>query len=117
MAALATVQDYVTAARMLLQDKSVPYRYSDVDLLFALNTGLVEARKLRPDLFNLSGNCNEVDSYAVVDTTAVTFDAQYRMALVYYICGIAQLRDDESTQDTRAGGFLGMFRSSLITLS
>jgi hypothetical protein len=40
-------------------------------------------------------------------------DPMYQTALVYYMCGIAQLRDDEETQDQRASAFIQMFRAQL----
>ncbi len=111
---LETVADYVAYARELLQDtKNTPYRYSDISLVRALGLSLPEAKKLRPDLFlnvtipNLSAN----------DTTVVPMNEMYRTALVYYMCGIAQLRDDEEVQDQRAAAFLAMFQAKLTTVS
>ena len=46
---LDTVQDYITDARVLLQDLISPYRYDDPSLLTALNVALLEARRLRAD--------------------------------------------------------------------
>jgi len=117
MMALDTVTEYISAARMLLQDRVEPYRYDTADLLFGLNTAILEARKVRPDLFSSSTPCAALQQFTTVDTTAVRMDQQYRMALVYYICAQAQLRDDEATQDARAGGFFGKFTASLLTLS
>lgn len=109
--ALDTVADYVTRARVLLQDAVSPYRYPDADLVAALNIGMLEARKLRPDLFIN----RTVPSYATNDATAVVMDEQYRMSLLYYICGHAQMRDEEATQDARASAFLAKFASQLKT--
>jgi len=114
MATLATVQDYVTAARVLLNDTDPDYRYSDDDLLLALNLGLLEARKLRADLF--LGRTDAVPSFAAVNTTAVDFDPQYRVALLYYIVGYTQLIDEEDTQDARAASFINMFKQALVVL-
>ena len=50
----------------------------------------------------------------VNDTTLFVMDPQYRMAFVYFICGHAQLRDEEDTQDSRASMFLGQFTQMLI---
>lgn len=111
--ALDTVQDYVNGARVLLQDADAPYRYPDADLVAALSYAMLEARKLRPDLFLGSSS---VPSYPTNDTTAVNIDEQYRVAVLYYIVGQAQLRDDETTQDTRAAAFLAKFTSALTAL-
>jgi hypothetical protein len=112
--ALETVAKYITAARVLLQDtKNTPYRYPDADLLAALSEAFPEAKKLRPDLFIVT----PLQDFAVNDATVVTFDPMYRTALVYYMVGRAQLRDDEETQDQRAAAFLSMFTAKLTTVS
>lgn len=110
MPALAAVQDYVTAARVLLQDQSAPFRYPDADLVAALSYAMLEARKLRADLFLGV----DPQNFTVNDTTLVNIDLQYRMALLYYVVGYAQLRDDENTQDVRASGFMAKFSGALM---
>lgn len=113
MAALDGVGDYVTKARELLQDQAVGnYRYADAELVSALALSLPEAKLLRPDLF-LTGVLQNFTVSDIAANTAVSFDPMYRMALVYYMCGQAQLRDDEETQDQRAAAFLSMFTSKL----
>ncbi len=108
--ALETVQMYVSYARELLQDeKDTPYRYSDTSLVRALSLALPEAKKLRPDLFiNVT-----IPVIAANDATVVPMNEMYRTSLVYYMCGIAQLRDDEEVTDQRAAAFLGMFTAKL----
>lgn len=113
MAALDTTADYVSYARVLLQDGVAPYRYSDAELLLALSLAFPEAKKLRPDLFIT----NTLPNFTTVGTTAVSFDPMYRIALVYYMCGQAQLRDDEEVQDQRAAAFLSLFNAKLLTVS
>lgn len=112
--ALETVAMYVDYARELLQDtKNSPYRYSDASLVRALALALPEAKKLRPDLFlNVT-----TPTISANDATVVPMDEMYRTSLVYYMCGIAQLRDDEEVQDQRAAAFLGMFQAKLTTVS
>lgn len=115
-AALETVSEYVAAARILLQDKTVEYRYSDDELVLGLSLAMLEARRLRPDLF--MGRSNSVPSYTITDmsdATAVVFDPQYRVALVYYMVGNAQLRDEEDTQDQRSAALLAKFTSQLMS--
>jgi hypothetical protein len=51
MTALVTVADYVSDARVLLQDTVEPYRYADTELVTGLNFALMECRKQRIDLF------------------------------------------------------------------
>lgn len=112
--ALDTVADYVTRSRGLLQDTVVPYRYSDSDMVDALNDGIQEARRIRPDLF-LSTFRTTLPSYLSSSlSTAVTIDQQYRMAFVYYMCGQMQMRDQEDVTDTRAIAFLNKFSGQLV---
>lgn len=113
--ALDTVADYVARARVLLQDTEEPYRYSDDELIEALNLAVLEARKLRPDLFLRTFKV--LPEFASTDTSgAVDIDPQCRVAFLYYIVGHAQLRDDEDTQDARATVFLNKFAAQLLTV-
>lgn len=115
--ALDTVQDYIDRARVLLLDTyNGPYRYSDDELVENLNMGILEARRLRPELFQDYFRTSLPDYSSASMSTAVTIDPQYRMAFVYYICGQAQLRDDENVQDSRAVTFLNKFTSQMLTI-
>lgn len=118
MSALSTVGDYVDAARRLLQDVIPDYRYPDVDLVEALNLGLLEMRRLRPDLLRAYFR-TAIPTYTATTSglnTLVQVDAQYRVALLYYICGQAQLRDDENNEDARATVFLNKFVAQMLTI-
>jgi len=108
--AIVTVQDYVTQARILTQDQVQPYRYPDTDFLAALNSAVGESRRLRPDLWL---NATTLPSFTAVDTTTVGVDQQYAMAFVYYLCGQAQMRDEEETEDNRSAMFMAMFEKRL----
>jgi Family of unknown function (DUF6682) len=120
MAALDTVGQYLEEARRLLQDEITPYRYPDDDLVDALNMGLLEARRLRADLFLPLFEIPWLDPTKTAPgtdlTQPVTMDPMYRPALVYYIVGRAQLRDDESTTDQRAAGLMTKFTAQLLTI-
>ena len=99
--------DYV---RVLLQDTIEPFRYPTADLISILNVALLDARRLRPDLFLYSST--DVPFYSATSET-IDIDQQYRMALVFFIAGHAQLRDEEDVQDTRAAAFLQKFTQML----
>lgn len=114
--ALDTVANYIADARVLLQDTVSPYRYSDAELVENINLGLLEIRRLRPDLLMASFRSTFPSYSANSTSTSVAVDVQYRMSLLYYICGMAQLRDDEATQDVRASGFLNKFTSQMLTI-
>ena len=109
---LDTVQDYVREARTLLQDTVPDFRYADAELLSALNMGILEARKLRADLFL---GVTSLPYFTTNNASAFNMDVQYRVAFVYFMVGHAQLRDEEDTQDSRAQMFLAAFRGMLLT--
>ena len=126
MAALDTVGKIIGYVRVLLQDTIEPYRYPDVDLITALNAGFLDARRLRPDLFLYSST--NVPFYSPVQElvgipenppvpsyldAVIDIDQQYRMALVYFILGQAQFRDEEDVQDARAALFMAKFSQML----
>lgn len=115
--ALNTVDDYVRQARVLLQDTVADYRYPTPDFVDAINVGLLEIRAKRPDLMR-SYFKTGVPSFTSANLTAlVPLDEQYRPALLYYICGFIQLRDDEQTQDARATQFMQKFLAQLLTVA
>lgn len=111
--AFSTVQDYVDEARVLLLDEIAPFRYQDSDMVKALNMAFFETRRLRPDLFLSTNPTGSVPSFTAVDNTPVVIDPQYVTPLVYFLCGSMQMRDEESTQDSRAGAFMAMFKQAM----
>lgn len=111
MPALDTVGKITDYARVLLQDTLEPFRYPTADLINNLNAGLLDARRLRPDLFLYTPT--DVPSYSAT-SEIVDIDQQYRMALVYYVAGQAQLRDEEDVTDARAAAFIDRFTTTLI---
>jgi hypothetical protein len=112
--ALDTVADYIHDARVLLQDEVTPYRYSDAQMVTALNYAFMEVRRIRPDVVKSFFNSSLPTYSTASPSTTVALDPQYRVAFLYYICGMTQLRDDEATQDARASGFMNKFTSSLL---
>lgn len=117
MPALETVGQYLEESRRLLQDEFTPYRYPDDDIIDALNIGLMEARRLRADLFLPLFEIPWVNPSGTINMAApITMDPMYRSALVYYVVGRMQLRDDEPTTDQRAGGLLQKFTQQLLVI-
>jgi hypothetical protein len=117
--ALDTVTDYVAQARSLLQDKTYPVRYSDGDLIDALNLALLEARKLRPDLFlGTAPGTLTTPSIGGANTDPMSaIDEQYRVPLLYYIVGHALRRDDEDGSEARASQFMMQFVGKMLALA
>lgn len=112
MPALTTVGEMIDYSRVLLQDTIEPYRYPTDQLIGILNMGLLDARRLRPDMFLTTPT--EVPFYST-DVDVVAIDQQYRLALVYFVVGQANLRDEEDTQDARAAAMMLKFSQMLTT--
>lgn len=117
MPALETVGDYINETRVLLQDLYDPYRYSDAELVSGLNIAMLEARRLRADLFLPVFDIPYLSPGTINLTAKVAMDPMYRPAIVYYMVGRAQLRDDESTTDQRSAAFLQKFTSQLMVIA
>ncbi len=113
MAAYDTVGKIIDAARILLQDtRAGAYRYDDPSLILHLQDAILEARRIRPDLFLPNYTIPEVTARA----DAFTLETMYRPAFVYYVAGKAQLRDDETGQDGRATVLLNKFVAQLTIM-
>jgi hypothetical protein len=98
---LETVTDYITDARTLLQDTIQPYRYTDSELLTALNVALLEGRRVRADLFVFCKG-GSVPTFKVNDGSEVPIEDQFRLAFLHGMVGHAIERDQEDLQDQRA---------------
>ena len=102
--------------RILLQDTDTSggeYRYSTGSLVTNINMGLMEMYRIRPDIFLEQNFKIPVYNDAQPDSL-ILIEPQHIPALIYYAVGMAQLRDDEGTQDNRASSFLGKFVSMLL---
>lgn len=112
MSTLEFVSDYIADVRTLLQDKVAPYRYDDTTLLAAFNSILLEARRLRADLFVFRHH-DAVPHYTTVAATKVHMEPPFRLALVYGATARALEADQEDVQDVRAALFKGVFTQML----
>ena len=109
-----SVEDCIMDARTLLQDTVVPYRYDDNSLLTALSAMMLEARRLRPDLFLYTENYRySPPSFTAVDDTIIEIEDKFRHAFVYGIVSHALARDQEDVQDERATTMLQNFTAIL----
>lgn len=111
--ALDTVTAYITDARVLLQDTIAPNRYDDASLLVALNVALLEARRLRADLFVYRAAA--VQHFTTNEAQVVYVEEPFRLAILYGMCAHAMLRDQEDIQDARAAAFLKFSSDTLLT--
>jgi hypothetical protein len=112
---LDNVSQYIVESRTLLQDVIPPYRYADAELISTLNMAMQISYRLRADLF-LGLTSSSIPAFTANDTTPVPMDAMYRVPIVHFMAGHAQLRDEEDTQDSRAVGLIADFKSSLISI-
>lgn len=115
--ALDVVADYVTEARVLLQDTVETYRYANSELISALNLAIMTARRNRPDLFMEVTAIPQFTAADIAANTAFAMDVQYRVPFLFFMVGFAQLRDEEDTQDARSAAFLTKFTQQLMTIS
>lgn len=111
---LETVSDYLSDARTLLQDTIQPYRYDDPSLLVAFNTTILEARRLRPDLFVYWCGHDKVPSFNANDNEEFRMEPAFRLAFVFGTVAHALMRDQEDIEDSRASTFMSAFNSMLI---
>jgi hypothetical protein len=114
---IGSVGEVIEQVRTLLQDTdnvAGQYRYSTDSLITNLNQCMMELFRLRPDLFLEVGFVLPVFNTANLDVQ-VGIEPQYMPAIVYYVVGLTQARDDEQNQDSRATGFLKVFQSAIVT--
>jgi hypothetical protein len=112
---LNTVADYMADARVQLQDIIPDFRYNEASMLTALNVALLEARRIKPELFVYNWEVGgQVQSFTEVDDTYVDIEPQFRLAILHGLIGHALERDQEDVQDTRATAFLALFTQGLV---
>lgn len=102
----------VSKARQILQDTVADYRFTDSDLVGYINTAILEAYRIRPDLFiGLDMVVPTVTTGSV--GTPLALEASYETAFVLMVVGLAELREDQFTQDGRAAMALSRFSQML----
>lgn len=110
---MKTLEEYIKAARILLQDTMPAYRYSDDEFKLSLELAFDEAYRIRPDFFVKVALPLSIITQP--DTYEPPVPKGYQSAFLYYMCGHVQLRDQEDTQDNRASNFLNKFTAQLLT--
>lgn len=112
---LSTVADYILAARTLMQDSSVPYRYSDITIVNNLNAGIGESYRIRPDMWLAYYELDLPGYSAALPNVVVDIPVAFRLGFLYLVVGLTQLADQEDTSDARAGQLIQKFSSTLLT--
>lgn len=110
-----TVADVKLRVKSILKDKTDPLRYPEADILNAINDGLVEARRVRPDLFLKQSKKFNVP-VLTLDTNVLPIEDQFFNAIVYFTVGYLMLRDDEFSVDGFAAAMLGMAKAQLVAV-
>lgn len=109
---LDTVEDYVAAARRLLQDKRQPYRYTDDAIVDALNNALGEAKRLRADFFvRMDGRVPHFTADS--EGAYVPIERQFRLGFVHGIVWQVYEQDQEDVNDERAATYMASFQAVL----
>jgi hypothetical protein len=110
MAAFDTPGKVVTMAKTLAQDDD-GVRYSETKYYEALNAGLAEAFRLRPDFFR--GDAAP-PFYLPADASGVlNWPPEYGFALVVFMTGYVEMIDSEGNEDARAVTFQNAFINKL----
>jgi len=117
---LQQVGDVISQVRTLLQDvdssASSGYRYSTDSIVTALNQGMLDMFRVRPDLFLENAFVVPVFNVGTLGVP-IGVEQQYIPPLVYYVTGLVQARDDEQNQDSRAMAFMKTFSTALLTVA
>jgi hypothetical protein len=110
------VGDYITDIRVILQDLIPTYRYSDAQLIVALNLTFLDGRRLRPDLF-ISESWEPYPTWTTNDialNTVIPMEDIFRQAFVFGASAHAVARDQEDIQDEKSVSLSNVFNSILL---
>lgn len=99
-------------ARRLLQDQAVPFRYPDADLLEYANQAITAMHRLRPDLM-VGGAWQPPARLTGAQELPAIVDTWFFSALVSYIVGMAESRDDQFADGSRALVFVSRLGSAM----
>ena len=114
-------QDVVSEARVLLQDTdSSSYRYSNQTLIDIYNRALQALARIRPDACYDLYSANSLNVPELVESGAGSgqtdwtdtfgLEMQFFNPLVSYVVGMAEIIDDEYSEDGRAALLLQNFQ-------
>jgi hypothetical protein len=104
------VSDLITLVRETLQDMDGD-RYTDLRIIRALNLGVLEVRRTRPDYF--IGTYDEPTWLASDLNETVPLPQNVLPSVIVYATGWIELGDDEYANDGRAAALLKKFSTDL----
>lgn len=95
------------------------YRYSDLELYNAFNDAMQQVRAKRPDACLALGLRNTIPQYDPTTDSSVAFPlpAIYYPAVLFYIVGRVELKEDTFADDKRAGILMAKFVNMLMQAS
>jgi hypothetical protein len=124
------VSDYVSATRSFLHDLiGPPYRYSDDDIINALNVAVGDISRIRPDIFleykyqgplPRASQLNDLVPplyQATRPNDVVAIPRKFYQPTIFFMSGMLQLYDVDDTQDVRAQAFYGKFLGAFMSLT
>jgi hypothetical protein len=101
------VSDVIAHVRDLLQDWDDKKRYQDDSLLRLVNLSMLEIARVRPDHF-IGAFDVATPQYTLLSDEIQVPETAFP-AVIKYVAGMAELRDDEYTTDGRAAALLQAF--------
>lgn len=107
------VSDLVRRVRAALQDEYAPHRYTDQQIVDAVNDGLDEMAHRRADLFAFSTPVRFRPHYVTSVNSVIDIPANYRPILVDLVIADMMMREDEYANDGRAQTMLAAALSRL----
>lgn len=117
--ATRTVGQLLSEARLLLNDV-VPIsgapRFTDANLIAALNEALVESRAKRPDAWLSYGLRQKIPQYVMPDDadTVIPMEDQFYSPFLFYVVGRSELVEDTFAENGRAVSLMNKFVSQLL---
>jgi len=118
-------QNLVSECREMLQDTdAVDPRYADSTILNILNRGLQDLGRIRPDIAYTLFTANDLNIPEIVESAPGAgqviwsdpfgLEMQFYPTMLSYIVGVAEITDDEYTEDGRAALFMQAFHNNAI---
>lgn len=102
------IDDVISGARGILLDRDATVRYSDADLVSALNMAMDTCYTVRPDAF-ISLFSSGIPHYTAASLgTSIAFplDDIFFSPFILFVVGWAELREEEYSSEGRAATFL-----------
>ena len=122
-----TYANLISEVRQFTQDSEAPYRNEDSFYIEILNRGLQEVGRLRPDALYDLFDANTLNVPVVLEsgtpatgevltTEEFQLEMQFYSPMFAFMIGMAEIQDDEFTDEGRAAMLLTQFRNTILGL-